>query len=124
MSAQADLVNLQRKAERRHKRERPLKLVEERAVGGNMETGEPNGQVAEMDSRMQAERVDRVLDNVFPDPVDRRLAALVLDEERRTGPYATVLGIQDAPLEEQRRTVKRQKDRIKKRLSRLGHKTT
>lgn len=124
MSAQADLLNLQNKAERRHRRERSLKLVEERAVGGNMETGEPNGQVAEVDSRMQAERVDRVLDNVFPDPVDQRLAALVLDEERRTGPYATVLGIQDAPLEEQRRTVKRQKDRIKKRLSRLGHKTT
>jgi hypothetical protein len=59
---------------------------------------------------------------VPPGLTDRDLAVLALlrDGERKTAAYARVLGIADRPIEEQRRIVKREKDRLQKRLARAA----
>jgi RNA polymerase sigma-70 factor (ECF subfamily) len=54
----------------------------------------------------------------FTDPRDRRLLWLLVEGERRTEPYAAILGITHLDIEEQRRIVKRNKDRIDKRIKR------
>ncbi|HVC33994.1 MAG TPA: hypothetical protein VNL16_10835 [Chloroflexota bacterium] len=50
--------------------------------------------------------------------VDARVLELMGSGERKTAAYAHVLGLDDRPLEVQRREVKRVKDRLKKRLER------
>jgi RNA polymerase sigma-70 factor, ECF subfamily len=52
--------------------------------------------------------------------VDRRLLGLMANGVRETSAYAAVLGISHLPAELQRKAVKRHKDRLKKRLERLG----
>lgn len=51
---------------------------------------------------------------------DRELAQLVVDEVRSYEVWADKLGITHLPLGEQTREVKRNKDRIKKKLERMG----
>jgi DNA-binding CsgD family transcriptional regulator len=53
-------------------------------------------------------------------PRDRELAQLVVDGVRSYAAWADILGIGHLPLEVQKREVKRQKDRIKKKLERMG----
>jgi hypothetical protein len=54
---------------------------------------------------------------------DRELAQLVVDEVRSYAVWANVLGIEHLPLDVQEREVKRQKDRIKKKLERMGERS-
>ena len=54
------------------------------------------------------------------DPLDRHMLALMLQGERATPAYAKALGIDHLSEDEQKATVKRHKDRISKRLERLG----
>lgn len=69
----------------------------------------------EIQARMQGIAKElEVLDN----PVDRKIRELVVQGERRTEVFAKVLGIAQLPTEEQRREVKRAKDRIDKKISR------
>jgi hypothetical protein len=49
---------------------------------------------------------------------EQRVLALLADGERSTAAFARVLGLTDSPEDEQRREVKRVKDRIKRRLQR------
>jgi hypothetical protein len=56
----------------------------------------------------------------FPDARDRQLLRLVLQGERKTTRFAVVLGLADLDRVSQQREVKRHKDRIAKRLRRLG----
>jgi hypothetical protein len=51
---------------------------------------------------------------------DRDVLRLMIEQERRTEVYAAVLGLAHLALEEQREQVKRCKDRINKRLRRMG----
>lgn len=55
----------------------------------------------------------------FPNPADRQILILMLENERATRTYAPLLNVEGLPVEEQRREVKRAKDRIGKRLQRL-----
>jgi hypothetical protein len=57
---------------------------------------------------------------VTPDPVDQQLIDLMIKGERRTEAFAKVLGIVDMEVIQQRKIVKQRKDRLKKRLTRLG----
>jgi DNA-directed RNA polymerase specialized sigma24 family protein len=56
------------------------------------------------------------------DPAERAVVALWLEGERRPGPLARALRIDHLPLDEQRRGLKRLKDRIRNRLRRALHK--
>jgi len=57
---------------------------------------------------------------LFPNPCERAVLDLLAQGERRTAAYAQVLGVAHLPPEAQQRAVKRPKDRVKKRLRRLG----
>ena len=58
------------------------------------------------------------LQSLLPDPVDQRLLQLMMDGVRETDAYAEILGIGDLTIEEQKHIVKRNKDRIKKIITR------
>ncbi len=75
---------------------------------------------------------DRVLDcivndelwqkiqELVPDEQDLKIVRLMLDDVRETSAYVTLLKIGHLPENEQRKQVKRVKDRLKKRLQRAG----
>jgi hypothetical protein len=57
----------------------------------------------------------------FPDERDRRLIWLVCVEgSRSTDEAATILGLTDLPKEQREAEVRRNKDRVMRRLRRLG----
>ena len=64
------------------------------------------------------ELVDKELSIHFTNEVDLLLAKMILLEERDTKVFSDVLKIQGLPMDEQRREIKRNKDRIKKVLER------
>jgi hypothetical protein len=54
----------------------------------------------------------------LPGERDRRVLALIAEGERQMEAFAEVLGLDGRPLPEQRREVKRAKDRVLKRVQR------
>jgi hypothetical protein len=64
------------------------------------------------------ELVDKELANYFTNEVDISLAKMVLSEKRETEAFSKVLQIQNLSIAEQRKEVKRNKDRVKKVLER------
>ncbi len=121
LSAHRDLLNMLQKERRRRQREDRLRQhlrrepVELQTASGNRKRGDDTSP-----DPVQALK-QRVFEAVT-DPRDRHLLALILDGERKTAIYAEILGIQGQDREHQRRLVKRHKDRLKKRLVRLGAK--
>ncbi len=115
MSAVGDLRNAEAKQQRRLKKEILLEDVEVDDLGGK-EDLEGENLVPEFEHRGML----REIEMLFDDPKDRQLAGLILVGERSTESFVKILGLQSTPVDEQRRTVKRHKDRIKKRLERYG----
>jgi hypothetical protein len=58
------------------------------------------------------------LTELLPNIVDQKIMRLMMEGERATHTFANVLGILDLPSNEQRKIVKRNKDRIKKIIQR------
>ena len=130
MSAYGDYLNMLARERRRVKREVPLENVEHRLnVGNNLIEDllieDVLDTVMEREGILTFEERNRLLQQVserFPDIQDRRLLNLMLQGERKTAVYSAVLGIQNSDKIEQRQIVKRHKDRLSKRLKRLGEK--
>jgi|SRR3990172_6665826 len=119
MAARGDLLNALARERRRSARQVPLETVAEAALAGNtLEEDESPGS-AEEDRMAASQFMHHVLQQV-PDPQDRELLKLMLAGERKTIRYAGLLQIEHRSEAEQRRIVKRHKDRLKKRLQRLG----
>ncbi len=121
MSARGDLLNALERRRRQAGREIPTDRVEDLLDARNSlrkeaDPTDPGERVAVPDLQ---EVVGRVRETIT-DPVDRQLIDLMAQGERRTEPFAAVLGIAGLDVEQQRRIVKRHKDRLKKRLARLG----
>jgi RNA polymerase sigma-70 factor, ECF subfamily len=120
MSAYRDLLNMLARESRRKKREVPLEDVEHTlSVGNNTMEDDVLEKYGVFTFEGKASLLQWVAEE-FPDPVDRQLLDLMLSGERKTAAYSAMLGIQDSKPEEQRRIVKRHKDRLIKRLQRLG----
>jgi RNA polymerase sigma-70 factor (ECF subfamily) len=115
MAAEGDLKNALAKGRRRKEMELPLEDVDLDTVAGNMVVG-PGDPAGEVD----VEEIRSGVSAMFDDPRDRQLAELVLDGERSVDLFARILKLENLPIDEQRREVKRHKDRIKKRLERYG----
>ena len=81
----------------------------EQDIVGNQET---------VDSQMQEEELWQRIDEVFPDPIERRIVTLILNKTRSPEPYAQILGLCDLPYDERIREIRRVKYRITKRLRR------
>ena len=126
MSARGDLLNQLAKEQRRMRHQVSLDDVEHRLVVGNSDTEEEQDVLERHGIATREARVEilRRVAEAFPDPDDRRVLDLMLRGVRRTTSYSEVLAIQDKPPEEQRRIVKRHKDRITKRLQRIGSRSS
>lgn len=114
MAAEGDYKNALRKQSRLRSHEQSKDPVELRVFPGNKD------QEAEIVAGMDLGTALARLDSLFSDETDRRIARLVLEEERSTDVFAEVLGISTASDAAKRQTVKRHKDRIKKVLLRRG----
>lgn len=115
MAAVGDLRNALAKWHRRKEMEVPLEDVDLEAAAGNMQVG-PHDSAGDVD----LEEIRSGVSALFDDPRDRRLAELVLEGERSVKAFARILKLENLSIDEQRREVKRHKDRIKKRLERYG----
>lgn len=114
MIADRDLKNNWAKQKRQAKRESPLEIVELASLPRNKSHEDA------VISRRRVEQLIPELRKAFPASRDQQLLKLLVDGVRQTPEYARVLGVTHLPIEEQRREVKKAKDRIKKRLARLG----
>lgn len=115
MAAEGDLLNALAKMNRRKRREIPIEDVELACVGGN-ERLEARG----LDARIEVERMQIRIEELFKDPRDRRAVELLIEGERSTKAFAKAWGLEGLPVKEQACQVKRHKDRIKKMLARHG----
>jgi RNA polymerase sigma-70 factor, ECF subfamily len=122
MSARGDMLNLLSKERRHKKREVPCRSVEllpdaGKYLGRQDDPALPLRLAEEMQSRLDTipESVRRKLSET-----DLRALELILQKERRDAVFAEVYGLLHLPKAEQKRNVKRHKDRLKKVLKRAG----
>ena len=118
MAAEGDLRNALAKAKRRRQKEILLENVELWGAAGNNEIEAGNSE-----PEPEREKLRQALPMIFEDPKDLAMVELMMSGERATEAFAEVLKLQHLPLEQQRREVKRHKDRLKKRLERYGKAT-
>jgi DNA-directed RNA polymerase specialized sigma24 family protein len=115
MAARRDLANILDGERRHHRRREGPDSVELAADGRNCsgEGGEPDGLPS-----FDAPELAAVIATFTNE--ERRALDLMRSGERRTEAFAAALGISDRPPGEQRRVVKRVKDRIRARLRRAA----
>jgi RNA polymerase sigma-70 factor (ECF subfamily) len=114
MLAYGDLLNALRSRSKRSKAEIPIPVAESSAL---IEDNDIANEVASsLDAQTTLERIRSILTG----PEDHLILSLMLAGERSTAVYAQALGISHLPESEQRAIVKRHKDRISRRLERLG----
>ena len=94
-----------------------VELDEARTVYEMEAHDETDAETALISREFQA-GVMRQLRQVFTDPADLRVVALLIEGVRETQAFAEVLGVADRPIEEQKRLVKQAKDRVNKILER------
>lgn len=118
MSARGDLKNALAREARHARRSAPLESVDFWLAAGNSD-GEDDR--VELPGGLSAEAFWRAADADLVRPEDRKAARMMFEDEiRETEPFARLYNLDHLPPTEQRREVKRQKDRIKIRLKRLG----
>jgi RNA polymerase sigma-70 factor, ECF subfamily len=120
MAVRRDVQNALQRERRRAARQTPLGIVELRPPARNSGWTRSSDPVAMMLEADGEARVTVLLEQFTGR--EREVVEMIVEGERSTERYAALLGIQDRPLDEQRREVKRVKDKLKGRLKRLGRK--
>jgi hypothetical protein len=117
--ARRDLFNLQRRDRRHHDGHVSIFSVEFGPDAGNLSGREkgPLDQLCRNEEVAMSEEFFHALEAGLSDQ-ERRILALMREGRADTAACAAVLGLGDAPPEEQERQAKRVKDRIKKRIER------
>ena len=118
MAADGDLRNALAKEKRRRQKEISREDVELGAAAGNSEVRAGNSE-----TEPGREKLRQELPRIFTDPTDLAMVELIISGERTTAAFVEVLQLRHLPVEQQRREVKRHKDRLKKRLERYGKAT-
>jgi RNA polymerase sigma-70 factor, ECF subfamily len=118
MAAEGDLRNALAKHKRLRQKEIPLENVELEVAAGNSEIEEVNSETEPEEGKLR-----QALPRIFGDPKDLVMVKLMISGERTTEAFVEVLKLQHLSIEQQRREVKRHKDRLKKRLERYGKAT-
>ncbi len=116
MAAYRDFQNAANK-ERRHSQRRATFAGEDSA---DLDVPDSRSDLDNLLNRISAEEWWSLVEGTFTDPADRQLVIMLANGVRATESYARVLGINGLPAEEQAREVKKAKDRLLKRLKRLG----
>jgi hypothetical protein len=120
MSARGDLLNiLQREKKHRDKRV-PWNVVELADEAGNYIGIEDPSPAVDADCDTETIRRTTIVEREAKQlsESDQRVLELMRRGERRTSVFAVAMGISHLPVAEQKREVKRAKDRLKKRLQR------
>lgn len=119
MSASGDVKNLLEREKRHAVRRENLEIVELFGAGRNAEYDEDPALIIDREDAEPSimDTIAPTVEHLFTDE-ERAVLELLGQDERRTEPYARLLGITDLPVDEQRREVKKVKDRIKRRLQR------
>lgn len=122
MSATGDLLNLVEKERRALAREKPVADVEVGGKGRNKIMASAGSKLDAQgpEYRASMNELREATMRTLVDPRERQVAELIFAGASETSAYAAVLGIEHLPVEEQREQVKRCKDRVTKRLHRLG----
>jgi hypothetical protein len=122
MAATGDLLNAIEKERRTLSREKPLADVEHRLERRNRVVASAGSKLdAEgPEYRARIEELRAAADREFTDPREREVAELMIGGVSDVAAFAAVLGIEQLPVGQQRVQVKRCKDRVSKRLQRLG----
>jgi hypothetical protein len=71
-----------------------------------------------VDGQLDTQELWKLVDEAFPDAVERRIVTLIVNRVRSPEPYAQVLGCADLPYEERIRRVRLVRNRIARRLRR------
>lgn len=121
MAARHDLLNA---IDHSNRQKRPLRDIDEPAIQSQL--------VTEAGLESDLSYLDQWLENSDSskqtilrqfednlDTTDRQLFLLMLNGVRETEPYAEIMGLAAQPVAEQRQEVKRAKDRLTKKLTRL-----
>jgi DNA-directed RNA polymerase specialized sigma24 family protein len=121
LSAWRDLLNLLRREGRHQKHREAWSSVEDDPDGGNT-TGEADDPARLAESAELRETVCAWVDTCSADwsGPEREVLRLLMAGERRLEAYAAAVGVTGRPPGEQRRSVKQVKDRVVKRLQRMG----
>lgn len=121
IAAERDLINLIEKdghySKRRNSLPDDVELGENKRNRTIKDKGDPESLYIESES---ITNLKKALSLYFKTVIDIEMAMLVISGVRETAKYSDVLEISQLPIEEQKREVKRNKDRIKKVLEREG----
>lgn len=124
MAARGDLLNLLRSERRRAGHQASLEVVELSPKLGKYlrdDAADPSliVEASEGDAAARADLaalIERISDGLTTG--QQKVLELICNGERKNDRFAQALGLENLPLDEQRRAVKREKDRLKKRLLR------
>lgn len=117
MAAEGDLLNYLAKSKRREQKELLSEDVELTLHGGNIIIGK--GIINDSsDVRQGHKKAYKIIDELFSNEKDKKMAMLILQGERSTKEFTRILGVESKSIEKQRQIVKRHKDRLKKRIER------
>lgn len=78
----------------------------------------PGESLGNLDERIQVEELWAIIDETFPDPVERGIVELIVNHVRSTEPYIQLMRLGDLPGDEQLRQAKLAHYRIARRLRR------
>jgi RNA polymerase sigma-70 factor (ECF subfamily) len=122
MAAQRDLQNLLRKERRHQRKRRDWKVVEQASEDGKyLRRDDDPSLLLQIDETRQRQTLPDALWQQLTD-VERRCWEQMQQGERRHSVFAALLGVTHLRVDEQKREVKRVKDRLKKRQERAGGK--
>lgn len=121
MDMQGDLLNLWRSLQRRSAQEVTLDAVALTLPSRNSDVEEAVvRKLTALPDGVDTATIITQLRAAIPDDRDWQVVVLMIEGERATATFASVLGITDRPLAEQRQRVKQAKDRLRLRLKRRG----
>ena len=120
LSASGDLKNLLRRERRHSSRRADWEAVELSPVVGKYLWDEGGDPARIVERHEEAPPPTPQRSPVALSPAEERALTLLDAGERKTEVYAAALGVADLPPAQQRREVKRGKDRLKKRRERAG----
>ena len=122
MAAQRDLQNLLRKERRHQQNRRDWKVVEQASADGKYlgRDDDPSLPLQIEEARQRQAPPDTMWQQLTD--AERRVWEQMQQGERRHSVFAVIIGVTHLPDAEQKREVKRVKDRLKKRAQRAGGK--
>ncbi len=118
MAAFRDFENLHAKEARRTSP--TVSIFGDAPLAETLEDSTQQQEIEELPSDLRARDLLSGVVSAFTDPRERQIAMLIINQVRATEPYAQVLGIMNLSADERAREVKRVKDRIAKRMRRMG----